>query len=598
VTKIKIKKIPRKIASHSVTAVLTIGVIAAFGLLSASGMLLITPSLFFVISAFLFGGLAEGEVFNQEITEGLRDLFLFGKRGYRELINNGLKCYLKNHPANSGFLAEYQLYQDFLYRMRGKKISDEQKKEKRTAKKRIKHMQIYFARYVYSQKKLAGPYEQDEELNAAITELRQQMPSYKARMTFFRIALPFSLLCGAGFGFATASALPAALAAIGLSLSFMVWPLAAVAAIGYTFLILHTAKEILFSDSFRKWKEMVKKWFVPGSEGVTAKFVLKAAALGLVTAGTVALCIMGTLATAGTWWIAVKHGAKLIPFLKAGANIIRSILTPAAAAGNFIFSIFNSFESIRVVSKMIQTAKPGAAIKQKWQLLRQEENWLQILNPFRLISKTIQYSADVIVFVGHVLASGTARDRFMNVPEHVLAVTTAGSEFTQDFTFFFEGGKKTMVQKLVMLALSPLLVLSAGWQSLVSQGNSDDKKISFKDALRQAFSIREKPEYSGEKLPPLSHEFRQAEILHYFKKQEKRLGATLIKHEIAENKQNVLSDLKKRLLIHEKSSVELSSEERNILHDQRFFGRRLSSSEKFADRMINQFSEKSADYSL
>jgi hypothetical protein len=573
------------IGVYAVTYVLTAGVIVAFGILSASGMLLLTPSVLFVVSAFVFGGVVEGEVFKQEILEGLHDLTLLGKRGYQHLIVDALARHLKNQPPAQGFLHEYQQLQRYLEGLCGKKLTDHQKKQKAAAQKRLRHMQEYFARQVLQDSgNISEPYDGDEELRDAIQSVHQQLPIMRAKMNTLRLALPFSLLCGVGFGFATAAALPAALAAISVSLSFMVWPLAVMAAIGYTFLIFHTAKDLLFSDGFRKWKERIKKWFTPGPEGVTAGFVLKAAGVALIAVATVALCVMGTLATAGTWWLAVKHGAKLIPFLKNAANIVRTILTPIAAIGNFIFSLYNSFESIHVVQKAIASSQPIQSIKTQWQDLKNRENVGQIINPFRIVSKVIQKCADAVMLLGHVLASGTARDQFMNVSPTLLAVTTAGSELTQDVTFFFEEGKKTMIQKAVTFLISPLLCLSALWQAAASCANSPEHVVSLKQAFKDAFGMIDKQPYTGDEMPVQSGAWRQAEIFRRFDKEEKRLQSTIIRHDLACEKINVLREVKEQLLSRE-DALELSEQQRQALSQHRIFqSKKPTSSETFLSK--------------
>ena len=513
-------------------------------------MLLLTPSIAFAVCAFIFGGVVEGEVFKQEILEGLRDMTLLNKRGYHYLIVNAFGHYLKLTPSQSGFLAEYQRLLSYIEILHGKKLTDRQRAEKKSAQKRLRHMREYFSRLVMSDSGVIPDlYVEDDELRLAVLAIREQLPVMKGKMAMLRIAVPFSLLCGAGFGFATASALPVALAAISASLSFLVWPLAIIAAIGYTFLIFHTAKDILFSDGFRKWKDRIKKWFTPEVDGVTAMFVLKAVAISLITTATIALCVMGTLATAGTWWLAVKHGAKLIPYVKTVANIIRNVLAPVAAFGNFIFSLYNSFESIHVIKRALEFAQPIQQLRRQWQALRVVENWVQIFNPFRIICKFIQKTTDAVLLLGHVLASGTARDRFMSVSPTILAVTTAGSELTQDITFFFKEGKKTMTQWAVSFLLSPLLLLSAAWQCLASRCNPPQQRVSLLHACKQAFGVVEKSLYSGDDAPPQSMSWRQVEIHRYFEKNVSRLERAVIGRDAAQSEIRELAVVKNTMLM-------------------------------------------------
>ena len=530
----KIKSIARKVSIQAITILLTGGVIVAFGVLSASGMLALSPSLALYIGAFIFGGVVEGEVFRQEILEGLEDLALLGKKGYRHLVNNSLnrnpeiKHAIKNLDAEvpAGFLGDYVQLRRFLNTMRGRKLTAHFKAEKKRAQKRLKQMEKFFAKSVLSQRQnplFATPFAKDERLQQLITTTRNEIPTYKVKMTIFRIALPLSIICGIGFGFAAASALPAALAGISVALAPLVWPLAVIAAIGYTFLIFHTVKDLLLSDAFQKWKKRVKLWFAPPENGITWRYVAKIIGMALVTLAIVSLCVFATVATAGTWWTAVKNGAQLLTKLQAAAVWIRNIMTPILALGNLIFSVFNSFESLHVVVKAIQTSKPVQAIKANWATLRAEENWLQILNPFRIVCKIIQKSMDTILLLGHTAATGAGRDQFLNISPAVLAAANAGTELTQDITFFFEKGKQTMTQKAITFLLTPLLLLAAGWQALASLANEGGKpKVAFTKAVKDAFGVVEKKAYIGNDAPPESPEWSSVTMFKTLKADSKK----------------------------------------------------------------------------
>lgn len=65
--RVKAKNVARTLGAYTLTGLLAAGVIIAFGLLSASGMMLVFTGAFFIVSAFIFGGVVEGEVFNQQI---------------------------------------------------------------------------------------------------------------------------------------------------------------------------------------------------------------------------------------------------------------------------------------------------------------------------------------------------------------------------------------------------------------------------------------------------------------------------------------------------------------------------------------------------
>lgn len=592
----KIKRILRTAATYALTGVLTAGVIVAFGILSASGMLLVSPSLLLAAGAFAFGGVVEGEVFKEEIFEGLQDFALLGKRGYQQLITNMLDE-LVDETQFAGFLGEYQRLRKFLAAVRGKKLTDAQKAEKHAARKRMQHMQEFFANHVLAQNPvLLAPFNVDQQLIQMIDTIKQKLPGMKAKMVIFRLALPFSMLCGAGFGMATASALPAAFALISLSLSFMLWPLVAAAAVGYTFLVFHTIKDILFSDSMRNWAARLKKWFTPPNGQITAGFIAKTVTLTLAVAAISALCVMGTLATAGTWWVAIKHGAKLLPHLQQAAHWIRNILTPLAVAGNFIFSLFNSFESISTIVHAIQESHPFQQLRNDWKRLRERENLAQILNPFRFVCKVLQKSLDTVLLLGHTAASGVARDQFLNLSPGVLAVTSGANELAQDIPFFFEEGKKSLAQRVVTVALAPLLFISASWQFIASRSNSLDKRVSFKRALQDAFEIKVKPGYAGDVVQQQSPGWRQIEIHRAFNKEAKRLASVVCAGDVAEAKIAALNAIKDNLLLPEYDGDLITGQNRQILQRSRWFASNVqpTRSEVFAETMVRKFGVNNA----
>lgn len=567
----KFTKALRAAIIFSLTLFLTTGVIIAFGVLSASGMLLITPSIFIAIAAFVFGGLVEGEVFKQEISEGLEDLTLLGKAGYRHLILNSLEPHI-THPAESGFIFEYQTLKNYLDDARKSKLTAKQKAEKAIAEKRFKHMRKYITKQVLSKKTnpLAGtPYHDDKEFKALISTLRKQMPVVTTKMILLRIALVFSLLCGIGFGLATAAALPAALGAISGSLSFLVWPLAIIAAIGYTFLIFHTVKDILFSDKFQKWMNCVKNWFMPtfklGLNIKTLGHILKAALVVTLTVATITICIMGTLATAGTWWIAVKHGVRLIPHMYKAAGWIRNILTPLVAVGCLVFSTFSSLKSIYKLYNKIKTFNPKEKLACWWSTLIKNENPIQIVNPFRIICCIIQNTMDTILLLGHVTATGAGRDQFMRFPTMLVTGASAGSELTQDITFLYKKGEKTTIQWLVTGLISPLLLCSAIWQNVASQFNTTKPRVSFMLAIKNAFGMQEKPD-TNIVMPQQSNAWRKVEINRYFKKEEARLKSARIYKTCAKEKLNTLYEFKEHLIDPSKTY-----QHKSVLNKHRFF---------------------------
>lgn len=533
-----LKRLAINIAKKALIGVLTLGVIISIGLLSYCGMLAITPSIALAWVAFALAGLIDGEVYLQNITSGIDNLKLLTKDGLSVLITQALDKQLRKEPdAKAGtFAQEYFALRKYLVSFEHKKLTREQAENKRHAEKRLQRMRKYFVTQILA----TTPKEND----ALFTDIRKQLDAMRRKLWYIRISVPICLAAGVGFGFATAAALDAALIGMTAALSVFIWPLAIVACVGYAFLIYRTISDMISNETVRKWAKTFRNWFTRDKNEKPYIYGLRVVGTAALLIFTIGVGILATLATAGTWWVAVKNGAMLLPALIAAANYIRNILVPIASFTNLIFTIRNSLESVKNILKKLRNFHPIEAWQQKRKSLFKDENYLQIFNPFRAIAKIISLPFMFVVFVGHLISVGLMGDRAPGLNyEATIASAAAGAisdglvdyHYVADHQHGDTKDKKKLpkhhdhhhgliAEWLLRFVLSPILLLAAVWDFTAARGfTSANPKERFICSLKKSFGITMHKAYDDTtKKPQTSTEWLQHEINLRFSKYEKR----------------------------------------------------------------------------
>ena len=526
----------RKALKWALTHLLTGGVVVAIGLLSYCGMLVLFPSIPLALLAFIFAGLVEGEVFKQNITNGVAQLKLLGKKGLSHLIERAIdEQVCKASPetiANTPFLQDYLTQQAIVKSFQHKKLTAAEKKRQAKEKARLERMRQYWVLRILE--------ESAEPLSphSLIAMVRKTLPALRRKRLLIYVSLPFCVAAGIGFGFATASALNIALLSLSLSaLTPLVWPLAAVACVGYVFLIYNTVSDIICNETLSKWKHQIAAWFKKGTNKHGEKesawrHGLRVTGIGLLLTLAIGLGVLATLATAGTWWLAVKEGARLLPWLVRGANIIRNIIVPITFFTSLVFVLRNSLESVKHIIHTIQNTHPLERLKKRFL------NWINSLkqfNPFRFLAEIIAAPFKMLVFIGHLIATGLAGDRTPGLSRSgtvASAVAGALSDGLVDGHYMDPGDHEEehdhgvtshhdhehghdhghddhdhglLLDAFLKVLLSPLYFLAAVWDFLVTP-------VTFRAALTKNFNIKTEPPYvAPAKLAPLSTAWLQQE---------------------------------------------------------------------------------------
>ncbi len=583
----KVNKKLKKIIKYILTGLLTLGVVISLGLLSFTGMLLLSPVLLCAILAFLLAGVFEGQVYKENILLGLEQLELLGKKGVNILLVKTLDDLAAN-PAYStcAFAQEYLAQKNLVASFKGKKLTPEQKEEKKVAKEQLRTMQKFFVSQVLLPMENEPEQQSDDDLSQLIQAAKLQLPAIQNKIRLLRASFLLTTPASIGSGFVTASALKATLLVLGIKFAFvlsatalsgLLWPLVVIAAIGYIFLIYHSIADMICNETLKNKWQSFKKWFIKREDESRVRQVLRITGAVILTTLVIGLAIFATLATAGTWWFAAKKGILLLPHLTRAAVYIRDVIIPAAGFTQLIFNVKNSLATVKALVTQGKLPKPIQTLKESFNDCRKKENWGQILNPFRIITKIVFTPIKLALFLGHLTATGLTSDNVPKVNSIITTTVNAAAEGFEDATYIFTGDTENdhhdhgnLVEWGLKLALSPLFLLSATWNWGLSQLNDGEKKkkLGFLEAVKQSFGVEEKPEYkpadkqadqgsdTAAKWQKIKHERK-------IDKEIKRLDRSFFNTVLAQEKIKILTELKN-------PEQSLNSQQKKTLSKHRF----------------------------
>lgn len=443
---LKLKKIP----FYLFLLLLTLGASLIIGFLSFTGMFALAPFLGLAIGAFILSVAYEGEIYLKNIKGAFHKLF---KSNY--LKNQLAKDYLfhqfENDTINSKdlncpqFFKDYEAALNLLHKFEHKRLDKKSKKVKRKIEKSLKDMEKWFALQLFSENEestIRTPYEQ--ELRDWLKQSKQDEAKalLKKRRTTYRWVLAFSAVSGIFMGIATTYLLVEAftilpiLAAIPFTfLPAMIIPLALIAGLAYTFLIYNAITDMIHNDTLRKWYYKIRDDF---KKGVTWRNLLIAAsAVTLVT-----LAIVLTLFTVGTWWTIAKHARPLFSWMSKIPSFIMGVVNPIIlGVSQSIFNLENTCESLEMIYDALNSTgnfvkKLGKGIREAFYDMWDNENWLQMVNPFRILIKLIVIPLRLLLFLGHLVSIGVTADQVPGVSKKFSAGAGFLSELFEDLHFF------------------------------------------------------------------------------------------------------------------------------------------------------------------
>lgn len=452
-TTMKLKYIPinlKKIPFNLSLLLLTIGASAILGFLSFSGMYALLPVLSLAFATFGLSVAYEGEIYLQNIKGALKKLL---KNNYLE--NNLAKEYLLNHFPDTKaedcpqFFKDYKAQLKLLRAFGHTELDDSSKKRKKQIEKTLADMEKWLALQLFSNKKNDVSEESDYAIKLRLWLADHHQKEYQERLEKrggqYTIVKVFSALAGLFMGLGSTYLMVEAFTVIPFfaAIPFTLWPiiilpLAVVAGTAYGMMTFNAITDIINNDTVVKWYNKIREDL---NKGLTLRNVLIASTATFLVGLAVAL----TVCTAGTWWTVATNARPLFEWMKNMPSFIMGVINPIITGLSAIFfNIQNSAESLEMVDEASRSNKnifdeTYNYFSKGYQHLCETENWLQIINPFRLLLKLTITPLRVVLFLGHLLSIALTADRMPGVPQIVSMLIAIISEGFEDAHYFIGG---------------------------------------------------------------------------------------------------------------------------------------------------------------
>ena len=194
----------------------------------------------------------------------------------------------------------------------------------------------------------------------------------------------------------------------------------------------------------------------------------------------IGLGIFATIATAGTWWYAAKHGASLWGYLKA-ASVLRTVSIVLMGIPALIFNTQNPIASIDKISR----SDFGKLCNDIWSKIKdtyERESFLRFINIPRACEKIISYTGNSILFLLHVISIALMSDGLEGVPPAVTIPCAALPEALTDAHYMPDDSQgegehqhkhTSIILKIVgipfILIATTFKILAVGWDLFFSK---------------------------------------------------------------------------------------------------------------------------------
>ncbi|KTD76311.1 hypothetical protein [Legionella waltersii] len=442
---------PKKLPYYISVILLTVGASLILGFLSFSGMYALMPLLPLAFGAFALSVGYEGEIYLQNIKGALNKLFKFNY-----LENHLAKDYLLGHFPDTKeencpqFFKDYQAQLKLLAQFGHKELDASSKKKKKQVEKTLSDMEKWFAQQLFLDKqnstKKQTAYAEELQRWLAAHEQAEWNERLEKRRLQFNLVRGFSVTAGLFMGLGTTYLIVEAFTVIPFfaAIPFAFWPviilpMAVVAGAAYGMLTYNTITDMINNDTVMKWYKKLRDDF---KKGITLRNLF----LGATAVLLVSLALALTICTAGTWWTIATNARPLFDWMKNMPSFIMGVINPIITGVSAIFfNVQNSAESLQMVDDATNSdhaekqKQPGLLTRLgNWfSKLREDENWAQIFNPFRIILKLTVTPLRIVLFLGHLLSIAVTADRMPGVPQILAALVAIISEGFEDAHYFF-----------------------------------------------------------------------------------------------------------------------------------------------------------------
>lgn len=449
-TTMNIKNIPikpQKIPYYLFLLLLTTGASLILGFLSFGGMYALLPALPLAFAGFALSVAYEGEIYLQNIKGALNKLFKFNY-----LKNYLAKEYLLTHFPKTDeencpqFFKDYKRQLELLGEFGHKELNQDSKKRKRQIEKTLSDMEKWFALQLFSDKNNPSPNTSKYTIELldwlALNKRDEWIKQYEKRHFQFHIVKGFSVVAGLFMGLGSTYLIVEAFTIIPFfaTIPFTLWPIiilpmATVAGAAYGMLTYNAVTDMINNNTVVKWYNKIRNDL---SQGLTVRNVF----IATTAVFLVGLALALTVCTAGTWWTIATNARPLFDWMKKMPSFIMGIINPIiTGASAIVFNIQNTAESLDMVDEATRSNKNVfqkiyEAISNGYQHLRETENWLQIVNPFRILLKLTITPLRILLFLGHLISVAVTSDRMPGVPQILSALVAIISEGFEDAHYF------------------------------------------------------------------------------------------------------------------------------------------------------------------
>ncbi|MGQ3888307.1 hypothetical protein ACQUW5_04645 [Legionella sp. CNM-1927-20] len=639
----------KKIPYYLLLTLLTLGASLIIGFLSFGGMYAIWPLLPLAFASFGLSVAYEGEIYLQNIKGAFQKLFksdyLSGYLADEYLLHHFPDTDDKDCPQ---FFKDYEIQLRLLSKFNHKNLDKESLARKKKIEKTMSDMRKWFALQLYkkpNEKNLDNYSKYKIELQHWLAEHGQKEAIEKlaARTKTFNGVRVFSGLAGLFMGLGTTYLLVGGFATIPLLaslpftfLSLAIVPMAIIAGAAYGFLTYNAVTDMINNDTLRKWFFKIKNNFTKenASEHKVRNIFLAVTAVSLLTL-TVAL----TICTAGTWWTVAKTARPLFTWMGKMPAFIMGIINPIiTGTSTLIFNLQNTSESLEMIDGLTRTkgnifTKTSTSIQNAFHKLKEHENWLQLLNPARILLKLTLTPLRILFFLGHLVSIGVTSDRVPGVPEIVSALLGIISEGFEDAHYFFEQGHehhhhkhdghyhetkdllKEQLQageghnhevdlptRVLKVIFSPLYLLAALWDYTVSQRNKGSSKhiLSFHEAWNKQTGQKpvENVQFESEE-QQLSSEWRVEQADYRIERfKNKHLKSVFVNSKVAQEKEATLTELQDELrkdgLKHNPAAQVEEAAHYTTFQKHRFFNTQKTKTTEFLEDLAERISPPAA----
>lgn len=507
---LSIRKLPYNLA----LVLLTAGASLILGFLSFGGMYALIPMLPVAFAAFGLSVAYEGEIYLQNIKGALSKLL---KRDYLE--QHLAKEYLLKHfPLDDDgnvaadapqFFHDYKKQLHLLAAFGHESLDHDSKKAKKAIKRTLADMEKRFAVYLFAKDSTAY----SQELSAWLANHQQKdwQETLASRKSKFNLVKGFSLLSASFMTLGSTYLMVETFSIIPFfaTISFALWPLiilpmAIVAGAAYGMLTFNAVTDLINNNTVVKWYNKIKHDL---SQGITVRTVFMTTMAALLVGLAVAL----TVCTAGTWWTIATSARPLFDWMHRMPNFVMGVINPIFTGLSAIsFNIQNTAESLEMVDEATRSEnifkRMYRAISQGMSHVARTENWLQIINPFRLVLMLTVTPLRVLLFLGHLVSIAVTADRMPGISQLTSAFIAFISEGFEDAHYFIghshdhdedEHEHQHNTQQLLNERLGdaeghshdndiptwalktlamPLYALAAAWDSLTSKLNASPEQ--------------------------------------------------------------------------------------------------------------------------